>query len=418
MPFDFNSYLNKSLFPILFLDKLNLKKQINLIDFFFKTKINVFIVIKHNSFNFNELFFLKNVISNFYDQGISIGILGIPYCVLQNILGGFEYLIYEPFLLKMNYFYFLKKDFDNNSILLLNCKNCVAVSGCLGLGILSENSNNWSFRLDSRTRMSKKKEIIFDDKRVNQKHLDFINYILTRSQKYTDRTIKYAKVFTKKKDLEYVDRFVYFCRYLKSDEIETEKKFFLNTIENKSFGNLIFDELYKNFLLKGFAYTFCSLPNSNFRETFYLYFKNQELFYWFLNFFNSKFKLEDFESFYDISFDFFNFEQRDTKIYTFITDVQSFFTYLKNNFNFTFDSDIIDISYNFFFVRRMDINGNLKSVKFEFNTKDFEFVKNKLNKIYNLNIQKDPNLIEEIISPDITINGEINKITIYYGNFN
>lgn len=407
-----------NLIYILTLNNSNLESSLHLIfNEFLKKNRGLIIHIDINSISFSKLSFLKKIILQFHNKNTSLGIWGIPYCVFQKILGGFYFTLLEPSLIKPNLFFSSYRDTYLASRLHINCNLCIVSDSCFGLGLKKENFSMWNFRLKPEERVKEKKKVHFSDEKIRNKFNLCLDYLKQSNIKYTDRTLKFAKVFTNNKNHYYDNRFVYFCRYLHKSEFEEEKKFCKLLVDNKNYLEFLFDFLYFNYLLKGFAYTISRETSGKYRETFYTYFTTDKVFKHFLKQFGLNCELNSFEEFYDYSVDFVDGVKKSHKVYTRILDKNLFFDYLYEDFSFFLPESIKKNAYNLYFVRRYDENKKLISVKFEFNSYKHGEVIDYFNTNYDLSLKKDPFLREEIFSPDITFEGKLNKFTIYYGNY-
>jgi len=401
------------------LNKDSYYKLDNIIKFSINRKINLILNIDKNSFDFKSLLILKKMIFLFTYNNLKLGIWGVPDCVLRYIFqDGFDFTkYYDISLIKINpLFYKLINDNYTFSSNLISCNKCFVKKNCSGLGILDENQKMWNFRINKTIRMIEKK-FLFSNNIINKLHKSFINYIENSSLFYTDRTLRYVKTYTHKKQLKYENRFVYFSRYIHKNELDKEFDFLYKNLLNKDFIYYIYKNLYSKLFMRSFAYSIAELENNKLRESFYLYFINEQIL---INYLLSKKKLqinkENFDELNYISQDFNLNEEFGLKVYSKIKNKNLLFDFLKDKYSFIFPEELIDIAYSFYFVRRYK-NNKLISNKIEFNSSNNEYVVTILQNYFNIYIPKESKLKIEIFALDFDLKGHINKITIYYGNF-
>lgn len=378
-----------------------------------KSKLNIIIIVDKNSFKISELIFLKNIVINFWVLENKLGIWGLPYCHLQEILGEINFIKFEPILIKENNLFFsLINNFYINSTQLINCHLCfLKNTNCYGFGNKPENFLINKGRLNTKLRLEKYKSIKYENKELNALYNLFINHILNSNLYYSDRYLRLTKVYTQKKELNYDERFVYYCRYLSKFEFNSEKSFLLSIAKNKDFFKYMYENFVENFYLNSLAYTY--LTGDIERETFYFYFKDQDAFILFFKFMKISINIEIFEEFYDVSFDFKNGLQSDFKIYTKIKDASLFFDYLKKNYNFEANS-LIRSSLNFSLCRRYDKFGEFKGIKFEFHSKNPNEIKKMFFDNYGFLFDEIIGFSEDVFAVDINNGGLIDKITVHY----
>ncbi len=431
--------LNNYKFILLFyLNKKTILFFNSFINKLIKLKFNLIIVIDKNSFKFNDLIFLKDYILLFYKLDLKLGIWGLPDCVMRLIFAdGFDFIRLEPYLIKTNYlFYEINNSLFNYSVQLVNCNDCFIKNNCVGLGLLNYNSK-FFYRKSIENRLKEKKKVSFDDNIINLIYSNFISHIASSSLYYTDRTLRYVKSYTKIKKLKYSNRFVYFSRYIHKSEFNFEFEFLLNNILNFNFLKNFYENFYLRLLMRSFAYSIAKLNDNFYRESFYFYFIEENQIINFLKLNYISFTKNDFEEFKYISYDLkteiinkINFKKEfdindleiesqifGFKLYSKIFNIDAFFNFLKTELNFIFPEELMKISFNYYLVRRYDKNFNLIGFKFEFNSKDSEKTKLLLENLFGFIIPREEELKMEIFAIDLSLDGFIKKISIYYGNF-
>ena len=191
-----------------------------------KNQLGLILYIDKNAFVFEKLSFLKAVVLHFYRQKVPLGIWGLPYCVMQQILGGYLYARLQKYLINEPDSFAFKYQNKQHSSLLLNCKKCIKVELCSGLGSLACNRSQFAWRMANRYRFQNVDYLSLQES-VKRVHNLFVNHICHYPQEKTDRAMAYAKVFQKSSGFAYHDRFIYYCNYLLPQQIEDEKNLIL-----------------------------------------------------------------------------------------------------------------------------------------------------------------------------------------------
>jgi len=365
--------------------------------------------VDKNSFELGDLTFLKNIIINFYLKKKIIGVWGIPYCVLQIILGGFDYTRLSKYLIDENSLFDISRKNFEKSVLLLNCKECIKKNNCCGVGHLTSNLNQFSWRASNNYRL-KVKNIVKFNPNVKHDYLKFISHISKFSLNTTDRTITYARIFNNSNSFNYLDRFIYFCNYLDLVEFKREFEFIYNFSKSKEFVNFFLSKYI--YFFQRFAYSLAY--GKKLRETFYGFFQDENKSMLFLDKLNLNFNKFKFENFiHSIGFDLFNDKIDGYKTYSYVNNKEDFFKYVSEDFNFNFSNDILSNSYNYLFVRRFSSGGELISIKIELYFYDFDKIKKSIKSNFNINISRQFSLAPKILAFDISKLGKVNKITLY-----
>ena len=200
---------------------------------------------------------------------------------------------------------------------------------------------------------------------------------------------------------------------MNTDEAEEEFEGIEKPIINKELHHYL-KLIYYEGHLDSFAYTFAKGSDSSTRETFYLYLR-PDVFPAYLRHFKISLNIENFEEYYDFSFDFHGKERGDMKVYTKVFDVEVFLDFLEENLAFSFPENLSKICFNYSFVRRYDKFGKLKSYKFEFASNDGDIVREELKQL-GFDIGHWPGMEEEVYAVDLDFSGKTNKVSVYYKN--
>ena len=408
-----NNSNNSNFYPIFHINNLNLNYMQNFENF--KNLGGAIFIVDKSNVDFNKLMFLKNLVLYFHLNLKKIGVWNLPYCFEKYVYGNFDYVRFSNFLIQPNFLFFnLFHSINSNSIQLNQCKYCEMSKTCLGLGSKKENWSLWDFRLKSEYRAKISTFKKFQDEKIQQKHLEFIEYIKNSSVRYADRSIHYSSTYNKKSILNFSQRFIYYAHYIPPSEINSEFSFFQKNISSNPFVILL-KEIYSSFYLTGFAYSF-AYKDEFVRETFYIFPVNEEFFLEFINK-NIHFNLtlNNFEDYYFLGLDFKENVISGIKVYTKVSNYELFIDFILQAYN-------VDISflaefeaYNYLYVRR--INSKLEEEGFKIEVKinkkkniirlleylDFTIDENKFNNKY---ISR--------IALDYDLNGNLNKVNIYY----
>jgi len=381
------------------------------IDRFLNGRKKVFhIHVSKHEFRRDELFFLEPILLEILDRHKDVLVTGLPYCSLHYLFGVFRLRKY--IYSNLDAFIAYNNDDLLNSWHLPNCMFCALRENCQGLPSSSEVVSNYPILVDVKLKSAR--QIIFHDKQLQHKHNETLKHIESSENMLTCRYIDYAKVFDEKKRPAYDERFIYFCRDLSDDQLEREKSF-IQSLTNSGFAEIIFDTYFHNGLIRSYTCSFEAGERT--RENFYVYFDNNQAAQAILKAANIKVDFEQFEKPYCFGIDFVSGKPCGFKVYSIVTNSDSFFDFLQDRRGLTISGDIIDNSYNYLFVRRFDENLLPISVKIEFNSDDHKAIESLISREYHIKIQAaDSRLKPKICAIDFNHMNIANKVTVYYSS--
>ena len=366
--------------------------------------------IDKNAFVFTKLFFLKRIVHLFYRQKVPLGIWGLPFCVMQQILGGYLYTKVQKFLIKEPRSFAFKYQGGLHSSLLIECKKCIKAETCSGLGNLACNRSQFAWRMANRYRFVNLPYLTLQ-KPAAEVHDQFIRHICRYPQEGTDRAVAYARVFSKSRGFIYHDRFIYYCNYLLSSEAEDEKKLILAHTKNQGFIENFF-RLYPSYFER---YAYSLAYGEKIRETVYGFFIDASQAKDLLGKLSLDLQQQSFEGpFYFFGIDLIDGVPDAYKLYAKITDKPAFFDYLEHQFSIVFPPEILEISYGFLFVRRVDSEKRLLSIKVEMYSRDITKLSDLIHKHYHIRLESNEHFETDRVAFDIDLRGRLNKITLYY----
>ena len=207
----------------------------------------VFVVNKHEVL-LNRIFFLKDLSLKLLENHKEVGIWGIPYCVMHLIFGSYHFSQFRTRFIPEESKYYSKfiPTYQQNSSILLQCVECIALSSCDGLGSRRENHHMWSYRTSHEYRQ-KGRDALFktDNEKMQKLYDEFCYYIDHSDLTYTDRYLYFVKNLDLGSSYSFSDRFVYHCDYPAPHEYEKELKFLDTYIENKNFLPMISELVYE-----------------------------------------------------------------------------------------------------------------------------------------------------------------------------
>lgn len=400
-------------FNILFrLDKHSVKKLDETISTFLSQKngSGLILDIDKNAFVFEKLFFLKPIILHFYRLKVPLGIWGLPYCVMQQILGGYLYAKLQEYLIQEPKIFAFKLHNIQDSALLLECKRCIKAKVCSGLGHLACNRSQFAWRMANHYRFEQVKNLPLQG-HAKKAHGLFVKHICHYPQEETDRAMAYAKVFSKSGSFTYTDRFIYYCNYLLASQIRDEKELILAHTKNRRF----IENLFRFYLSYFERYAYSLAYGEKIRETIYGFFidgdRSKDLLGK-LTFDLHQHPFED--TYYFFGVDLIDGMPDAYKLYSKISNDTSFFNYLAQHFSFVFPPEILKISYDFLLVRRLAANKKLSSIKVEMYCNDFAKLTTLVYKYYDIRLKSNEHFEIDRIAFDIDLQGILNKITVYY----
>jgi len=390
----------------------------NIINFYFNDNnynkfSGVIFIVSKNLVLFEHLNFLKSLILKLYTFNKKFSILGLPYCLLQKILSPLYYTFFKPHFLKLDYlFYNINNYLNFYSTQLISCKTCLMAEICCGLGNLKVNLKPYNFRIHPKYRYLKNKLVKFKNKEISNLYSLYLEQIKNSPLEYTDRDLKFAQVYSKKKELKYSQRFIYYVNFLLKTEYDYELSFLLSVVKNKSFLKKLFDDFY-DLKAYSFAYSIAILEDNVLRESYYLYYLTSAGFELFKKRYNLDFNISSNEIYHDTCVDFKDNKISGFKIYTHIKDTSIFLNFLKNNYNFIFPEKLINLTNTFAFAKRYDENSNLIGIKLEFGSNNIELTNRILFDEYGIKIKTKKNIKIFVYAIDLTLLGEVKKITTY-----
>jgi len=400
-------------FSILFkLDAYSVKKLDETISTFLSQKngTGLILYIDKNAFVFAKLSFLKTVALHFYRQKVPLGIWGLPYCVMQQILGGYLYTKLQEYLIQEPKMFTFKLHNIQDSALLLECKKCIEAKECNGLGYLACNRSQFAWRMANRYRFEQVKNLSLQG-HAKKVHDLFVKHICYYPQEETDRTMAYAKVFSRSGVFTYQDRFIYYCNYLLASQIKDEKELILTHTKNRSFIENFF-RLYPSYFER---YAYSLAYGEKIRETVYGFFIDADRSKDLLAKLNLDLPQQPFEeTCYFFGVDLIDGVPDAYKLYAKISDDHTFFDYLAHHFSFVFPPEILEISYDFLLVRRLDANKKLSSIKVEMYCNDLAKLSDLVYKYFDMHLESNKHFETDRITFDIDLQGNLNKITLYW----
>ncbi len=366
--------------------------------------------IDKNAFVFVRLSFLKTIILHFYRLKVPLGIWGLPYCVMQQILGGYLYARLQKYLIQEPKIFVFKLHNIQHSALLLECKKCIKAEVCNGLGHLPRNRSQFAWRMANRYRFEQVKNLSLHG-HAKKVHDLFVKHICHYPQEETDRAIAYAKVFQKSIGFTYVDRFIYYCNYLLPPQIEEEKELILTYTKNREFIESFF-RFYPSYFER---YAYSLAYGEKIRETVYGFFIDANRSKDLLGKLNLNLQQQLFEEpFYFFGIDMIDGVPEGYKLYSKISDDSAFFDYLAYHFSFLFPSEIMEISHDFLLVRRLDANKRLSSVKVEMYCNDLAKFSNLVYRYFDILLESNEYFETDRIAFDVDLQANLTKITLYY----
>ncbi len=375
-----------------------------------KTSLGLILLVNKNSFVLKELTFLGELPSMFYKIEKPFGIWGLPYCVMQFILGGYNYSRYADSLIKEPSLFAAIHQSWMHSALLPTCHKCIAVKQCSGVGNLAANHSMFAWRAKNSERF-KRAELIVLENGIDKQYRASLEHITSFSLEKTDRTIRFAALFEPKSEPVYHDRFIYYCNYLSAEEFDAEKTFMLSISKNRDYVPKFLQHHLRYF--KRFAFSLAAKINT--RETFYGFFISEQASRDYLHHSGILIRQENFEDqFHFFGIDFIDQTMSGYKLYAKIHDELHFFDYLGEKFSFDFPAEIRVIAYDYLLVRRFDNIGKLKSVKIEFLCRDFPRLIPLIEHHFAIRLDLEEYRKIERIAFDISLGGNLNKITLYY----
>ena len=375
-----------------------------------KNRPGLILYIDKNAFVFTKLSFLKAVALHFYHQNVPLGIWGLPYCVMQQILGGYLYTKLHQYLIPEPESFAFRHQNGQHSALLLNCKKCIKAEMCSGLGNLACNRSQFAWRMANRYRFDNLPYLTLREPAAKV-HDQFIKHICRYPQEETDRAITYARVFPRSRGFAYYDRFIYYCNYLLYSQVEEEKELILAYTKNRGFIERFF-RFYPSYFGR---YAYSLAYGEKIRETIYGFFIDKNRSWDLLGKLNLDLAQQPFEEpFYFFGIDLIDGVPEGYKLYAKISDDRAFFDYLAQYFSFEFPHEIVKISYDFLFVRRVDARKRLTSIKVEMYCKDLELLSHLIYEYYDIRLESNEHYETDRIAFDIDLEGSLNKITLYY----
>lgn len=374
------------------------------------------LVFDKNKIKFNQLTFLKELIFRLYLSGKRVKIIGLPYCFLQFIFGGFDFTRIDNIQLQANEYYF-RDTVGYQSFMLRGCKNCIEVKKCEGLGVLEDNHDLWAFRVNNDVRLKNRKKLQFQDEHINSLHKYFISHCDKFSLRRTDRTIKYSNSYKiPDNSLEYTNRFVYYCRYLDLKELTNELNFIKGMVFNQQTIYSLLFKYYELRFLSGYAYTIAKIDENKFRETIYMYFTTSK---------QVEILLEDLKLHPPMKFDFMypyfigldlssnSTTLKEYKIYYRITNHEFFLKWLHKE-NIVIDNLLLNNSFKHLIVFRYDQNSKLKSIKFELTPRNNLIFIEYFKKNYDIEVVPENYLLKnEYYAIDFNLDRKVKKLTCY-----
>lgn len=361
------------------------------------------------TFDKNNLVFdrlrLKRLVELFMEKNKQLGLWGLPWCVLQTQLGGYLYSKIAHRLIPLPNL----TEGCESSALLLECKDCSQVDGCCGLGIREENQKRFIWRPVQSVRYETARTISFASP-LDKLHADTWEHIRRFPQDRSDRVISYADIFpikgTQGHDI-YHSRFIYFCNYLCSDELKSERSFITRVAISRDFAAHFFDEYPSCF--KRYAYSLST--GKRLRETYYGWFIDEACSTRFLN---KKTGNDILHSSHLIGVDIHEGHPYELKRYAKVKDEKLFFIWLDEEFRIVLPQIIKKSCQYYRFVERSDTKGRLISVKIEADIVDLPAFEKTLHHVYRINTQNLTNRPpKRIVAFDFTPYGEMRKITLY-----
>ena len=374
--------------------------------------------VQKNSVEFSKLRHLKEVFLLLRQHAIDLSIVGIPYCVVQYLFGGVFYTQYRAAFVGIDaYIDGHSQQECKDSFQLLDCKRCIKFDRCYGLGIRRENHSMWNFRLKHEIREKAQRQIGFPTSTLLNENYDrFVAHCTKMPLDWTDRTLRYSDAYLAAGQMEYDERFVYYCRYLLPQEADQELKFLGENISSLA----LRDDLAGCFSLplpfSGLAYSVAA--GRSLRESIYFYFHDYEDLSKSMRGLHLRVtSREEFEAPYFFGVDYELSARNGYKVYSKVNCPASCYQYLRERYSITLPREIMDIGYNIVLGRRFSNSGELVSVKIEFNVDDHRCVESVVYRDYELDIScRRPHLRSEYYALDFDLRGSLRKVTAYRTN--
>ena len=274
----------------------------------------VFLIDK-NEILFDRLFFLRNLILKLVQNGKYTSIWGLPYCTEQTILGMQDYSKYAPYFIAKEGEYFSKytPTYQQDSSLLLKCKECFNVDHCDGLGSRSENHHIQGYRT-SHTYRKRGRDILFKthNKEMQKLYDSFSHHVDGSDLRYADRYLYFVTNVDFGSSYSFTDRFVYHCDYIPMYEYQEELRFLEIHVTNRKIIPMLRTLADEEEVCR-LAYS-KAVNEKVSRESFYMN-PNGEYNYYLLKFFHIDLNLNFPNRFLGLGVDFHNAEIKAYKVY-------------------------------------------------------------------------------------------------------
>ena len=371
--------------------------------------------IDKNQLLLKRLFFLRDVTLDFYQNGKSVGIWGIPACVKIDIYGPQLFTELVPAMIQENgnnYCDYLSP-YHLHSSLLLSCRKCIAREKCDGLGIRSDNQTGFEYRISHQYRKIGRDNLLDSQNRsIRKSYEDFSAYVDSSDLTYADRYLYFIKNLHYGSYYSFADRFVYHCNYLPYEEYDDELDFLGSQVENKKFLETI-GVLAQKHEISRIAFS-RAVKDTIVRESFYLAPVIQYDHY-LLHYFGISEERYSREKLYGIGIDFYDKKIISFKIYYLIQSEKL----LKNHKNLVDKIGINPLMLHentHFYILRVDLDGKILSERIDlvFDRRDLKYYD-----AYFSSFSLDRDILDKLHIFALAFDfekEEIKKINLYYRN--
>lgn len=224
-----------------------------------------------NEILLDRLFFLKEFSINLTTHNKNIGIWGIPYCTLQDILGDYHYSLLAPLMISENSKAHSKCIPHHllDSSMLFGCKRCIDIDECCGLGNRNENYIRRGGRIVQHTYNDAQRQLYrADNNDMKVLFESFMKHIDISDEYYAYRYVYFVKNIDYGSRYSFNNRFVYHCDFLPKHELDVELKFLkYHVINTEIIARL--KELHLQDRISRIAYS-KAIGDNTVRESFYV----------------------------------------------------------------------------------------------------------------------------------------------------
>jgi len=231
----------------------------------------VVFVVDRDRILFSRLFFLREIMLKLKASGRSVGVWGVPECVLLEILGPWDYTLLRPEMTDPEGpgRCAVSRVGLHGSALMRHCAGCILCKTCEGMGSRQENLVVREFRTVSRLRR-KGRDRFFEsgNPQMRRRYRAFCDYVDQSDLRYADRYLYFIRNLDFGSPFSQKERFVYHCDYLPPAGYVREGDFLATQSRQKALVERIV-RLGETGRVSRLGYS-AAVRESEWRESFYL----------------------------------------------------------------------------------------------------------------------------------------------------